>query len=421
MTFRSASVAASTNSGVASSAGRSGPDPVWAGSGAAEAYARFRRVSFFGSLDGLRAISILAVIWHHTAAAAVSEQLAFLHHGNRGVMLFFVISAFLISTLLLRAKERQTLHVPRFWARRALRIMPLFYLVLAAYIAVVAVMERDGAARAAFFGNLPAFATFTSNWFVELDNARVIFYFAWSLAAEEQFYLCWPWIERYTSKAWPVVIAVVALLVSQVVGYLFAMHATTSLAAKIVASVPAAILLGVVLAHALHHRPLFERLWRWAGRRGAAVVAVGIVLAALTVEARIGFLGELVTAAALMLLVLTCVIREDNDLAPLLRLRAVAWIGTVSYGIYLVHMLSVGVARKVFAAAGIASPYWDFVGGAALSLLVASVSYVSFERYFLRLKDRWFSERTARIPAAPEHPVTGVGAAAATPNPVPSS
>src|SRR5688572_20909218 len=83
------------------------------------AYEHFRRVRYFSCLDGLRAISILAVIWHHTAAMAVSTDWTLFQRGNRGVMLFFVISAFLISTLLLRAKETRTLNVPRFWARRA--------------------------------------------------------------------------------------------------------------------------------------------------------------------------------------------------------------------------------------------------------------------------------------------------------------
>lgn len=366
-----------------------------------KAYERFRAVRFFSSLDGLRAVSILAVIWHHTAAAAVPERFAFLHRGNRGVMLFFVISAFLISTLLLRAKERNTLHVPRFWARRALRIFPLFYVVLAAYVAVVFLLEHDGTARRGFFENLPAFATFTSNWFVDLDNARVIFYFAWSLAAEEQFYLCWPWIERYCAKAWPVVVAVVALGVSQAAGVLFALKASDAFVLKIVASIPAAILLGVILAHLLNSRRGFGWLWALAGWRGAAVTAAVLVVGALSVESRLGFFGELLTAFALTLLVSSCVVREDNGLAPLLRVRGVAWIGTVSYGIYLVHMLAVGVVRRGLAACGLESPYGDFLGGALLSIAVASLSYCTFERFFLRLKDRWFSELPAKLAVEP--------------------
>ena len=370
------------------------------------AWERFRAVRFFSCLDGLRAVSIIAVIWHHTAAAAIADATSILHRGNRGVMLFFVISAFLISTLLLRAKERRTLHVPRFWARRALRILPLFYAVLAVYVATVFGLERDFGAKQTFFANLPAFATFTSNWFVELDNPRVIFYFAWSLAAEEQFYLCWPWIERFFSRAWPVVIALLALVVSQGAGWLLIPQPDDALALKVLASVPSGILLGVVLAHALNSRTIFNRLWPVVGCRGAAPVAAILVLAALAAEPALGYFGELLTSVAMMLLVATCVVREDNALAPVLRLRGLAWVGTISYGIYLLHMLSVAAVRRALGAAGIGSPYWDFVGGAVVAIAVASLSYVTFERFFLRLKDRWLAEKperptTATLPAAP--------------------
>lgn len=367
----------------------------------AHSYGRFRNVRFFSCLDGLRAFSIIAVIWHHRASSAVSADLGFLHRGNRGVTLFFAISAFLISTLLLRAKEKGAICVPRFLARRALRILPLFYGVLAIYVVFVAFVERDAVAAREFLANLPAFATFTSNWFVTLDGPRVIFYFAWTLAAEEQFYLCWPWIERYLSNWWPVVVAIAALVISQGIGFAFAGNYADSLPLKIAASVPAAILLGVILAHTLNSRRGFGWLMAVAGRRGSAVAAVVVVAGALAAEPALGFGGELLTSLAMALLVATCVVREDNDLAPLLRLRPIAWIGTVSYGIYLMHMLSVGAARRALALAGVASPYADFAAGAILSIAIATVSYWTFERFFLRLKDRWFADAPARLkPAA---------------------
>jgi peptidoglycan/LPS O-acetylase OafA/YrhL len=260
--------------------------------------------------------------------------------------------------------------------------------------------------KQAFFGNLPAFATFTSNWFVELDNPRVIFYFAWSLAAEEQFYLCWPWIERYFSKVWPAVIAIGALIVSQTAGLMLATKQSDAFALKVIGSIPAAILFGVILAHALHSPTWFGRLWTFAGRRGSALLAAVCTIVALSIEPALGFFGELVTAWSLMLLVAACVVREDNDLAPVLRLRAVAWIGTISYGIYLMHMLSVSAVRRVLDRVGEPSPYWEFLGGAMLSIGVASVSYWTFERYFLRLKDRWFADNPAGKVEGPSLPAS---------------
>jgi len=360
-------------------------------------YERFRKVRFFSCLDGLRAMSIVAVIWHHSAASATVEEWGLLHRGNRGVTLFFAISAFLISTLLLRSKERDAIDVPRFWARRALRIFPLFYAVLALYVALVFFFESDAGVRTAFRGNLPAFATFTSNWFVELDDARVIFYFAWSLAAEEQFYLCWPWVERAFSKWWPVIVAIALLVLSQAAGLYLVSTGTTAIGLKIVSSVPAAIVLGVVLAHALNSRAVFRWIWAVLGRRGSAVLALVFAAVALSMETDLGFFGELLTSVGLTLVVAACVVREDNDFAPFLRIRALAWIGTVSYGVYLLHMLALGLARRGLAKFDLISPYGEFVLGTMIAIGVASVSFITFERFFLELKERWFGERSASV------------------------
>ncbi len=360
---------------------------------AASAYDRYQRTRFFSSLDGLRALSILAVIWHHTAAAGSPH--AILHEGNQGVSLFFVISGFLIVTLLLRAKARAgTFSLVKFWGRRSLRILPVYYGVLGVYLGLVLFLERNPVYRQAFFGHLPAFATFTSNWFVSLKNPRVIFYFAWSLAAEEQFYLVWPWFERYLRGAWPLLAAFAALLVTQSVAIatLAQDPAALPLALRIISGVPAAILLGVVLAHLLHAPATFRFLYATMGRRGSAMTAFLLMLAVLAVRPSLGPTADMLTAVSMMLLVAACVVREDNDLARLLTTPWMAWIGKVSYGMYLVHMLSVNQVRHILAAVHTPSPYFDFIGGTLLAIGLASLSYLFFESHFLRLKDRLFRE-----------------------------
>lgn len=367
-------------------------------------YRAFRRVRFFGCLDGLRGLSILAVIWHHTVSQYLPANWPLVHEGNRGVYLFFAISAFLISTLLLRAKEGGSLRVPNFWARRALRIFPLYFVVLLVYVASVALFEHDATARQGFFGNLRYFATFTSNWFVAHDSSRVIFYFAWSLAAEEQFYLCWPWIERFLPRWGPVAVALALTALSQGLLIAYVGTAVMPLPIRIITGVPFAILFGVVVAHVLQSATVYRSLFRVAGRRGSAITAAAVTVIALAAEPQFGAWRELVVGAVMALLVLTCVIREDNDLAPFLRLRPIAWIGVVSYGIYLMHMLSVHVFHSVANAALHRSSVWlDFTGGALLSIAVASLSYITYERFFLKLKDRWFGNPTnVHHPAPPE-------------------
>ncbi len=376
------------NEAPATSVGRATPEPMPRPAEPPSLHEKFQNRKHFGSLDGLRAVSILGVIWHHSAAVAFSAGVPFVHQGNRGVNLFFAISAFLISTLLIRSREQRRLNVPRFWLRRALRILPLYFAVLAVYVVLVATTERDVVAREGFFANLRYFATFTSNWFVALDSPRVIFYFAWSLAAEEQFYLCWPWIERKFSGIGPVIIALGGLLVSQGARLAHESGESTGVLLKIVSSVPAAILAGVVLAHVLNGRTGFRVLQSIIGRRGSALAAGAVAVLAIAIEPWLGLAGEPLVAMSLALLVGACVIREDNDLALLLTARPVVWVGVVSYGIYLVHMLAISIARRALSAADIDSPFAVFGAGTLVAIAIASLSYVTFERFFLRLKDR---------------------------------
>src|SRR6202012_1705138 len=111
-----------------------------------------------------------------------------------------------------------TISLKNFYARRTLRIFPLYYATLLLYTGLVVALEH-GPERAAFFASLPSYATYTSNWFVDRFAAeRVIFAFCWSLATEEQFYLLWPSIQRLTKTVrTPVIILVVALLGSLLV------------------------------------------------------------------------------------------------------------------------------------------------------------------------------------------------------------
>ena len=132
-----------------------------------------------------------------------------LTRANEGVSLFFVVSGFLITTLLPRERSATgNISLKSFYLRRTLRIFLVYYSILGLY--VILVLERHTEPGAQFWYNLPFFATYTSNWFVPANSDRIFFLFAWSLATEEQFYLFWPWIIRKGRVVVPV--AVMALL-----------------------------------------------------------------------------------------------------------------------------------------------------------------------------------------------------------------
>jgi peptidoglycan/LPS O-acetylase OafA/YrhL len=362
---------------------------------ASAAHQDFRNTRFFGGLDGLRALSIVAVILYHTAQV---------HHGvvgrlYLGVSLFFAISGFLITTLLLRERESTgEISLAGFYARRALRIFPLYYAVLGLYTVLVALTERDLLVRAEFFGNLPAFLTYTSNWFVPLrPDGRVIFYFAWSLATEEQFYMLWPSAMRFM-RHWGAVLFMVGMLgVALVVPWAGEARYLDSnlLWVKILASFSVPICLGCLAAHVAHSPRGFGWLYRVLGQGWSAPVVAVLLVGVVCWEEG----PHWVSAVVLTAMVVSICIRPRTVLSPALEHRWVRYVGTVSYGMYLLHMLALNVVKRAvprpvvgWLEANVGE--WAVVGlffvlGTALSVGLAGVSFRYFESRFLKLKDRF--------------------------------
>jgi peptidoglycan/LPS O-acetylase OafA/YrhL len=338
----------------------------------------------FGSLDGLRCLSILAVIWHHSAGAGRTGLFGM---GHLGVSLFFLISGFLITTLLLRERDRTgRISLSRFYARRALRIFPAYYAVLGLYVALVLTRLRDTPEGQEFLANLPAFATYTSNWFV--GPAVVLFGFAWSLAAEEQFYCGWPWVERWLPLR--AAVAVIVSVLAVAIGWQTwgpPSPVGSPLAYRILANIPATICWGVLLAHTLHSPRGLALARGVAGHRWSAPAALLLSLAVISAGA-----PWRIIELTFLLLVAACVIREDNGLRPLLAWPPAVYIGTISYGMYLYHVLVFRFARQAVRTwlPGLShEDLWLFLLCTAGTIAVSAASYRFFESRFLRLKSRF--------------------------------
>jgi peptidoglycan/LPS O-acetylase OafA/YrhL len=317
------------------------------------------------------------------------------------VTLFFAISGFLITTLLLREKDRHgVIDLRAFYVRRALRIFPLYYAVLLIYVVLVFALERQTKLGQDFFSNLVYFVTYTSNWFVALDG-RVIFYLSWSLAAEEQFYLVWPpLMKRLGTRARALAVVLAVIVVMALIDVLLPRWLPASPAAQTVLNVvyktPLAIIIGVAAALLLHAPKGFARCWRWlAGSRWHCLLWLALSVAAALTPGAPWFTIHV----ALAMRVVACCMREDHVLAPLLQLPLLAYLGTMSYGLYLLHMLCKKFVGKAFAFAGVelgALTY--FFATLLLSIVVAGLSYRFFESRFLRMKGR-FERGAASVPA----------------------
>jgi peptidoglycan/LPS O-acetylase OafA/YrhL len=363
---------------------------------ASAAHARYLSRSRFSSLDGLRCLSILPVIWHHSTPYPLPGLLG---KGPAGVDLFFCISGFLITTLLLREKARSgTIALGDFYARRALRIFPLFYVLLFGYALFAWFLPPSAPIRAHFFHSLPFYATFSANWFADFGVTHaILFSFAWSLCIEEQFYAFWPWLVRALSSR-AALTSMAAILVCDALaerGTFAWLLPSGSLALRIATSFAAPIGLGAILALLLHDQHAFSWLARALSRAWSAPLALVAAFALLAWPSAPLFAFQL----ALTLLVGASVIGEQNSLSRLWEARAVSYVGRVSYGLYLLNSTAIGLVRRAFPVHARESGL-VFLLSFPLALGLAALSYRYLETPFLRLRSHFRRQRSAELASA---------------------
>lgn len=360
---------------------------------------RYLETRYFASLDGLRCLCILAVLWHHSTRPEIDLRLDAM--GFLGVGMFFVLSGFLITTLLLRERDNTGgISLTDFYARRTIRIFPIYYLLLAALAVFYGLVERGTPDAQAYFGDLPYFLTYTSNWIhVDAGNQAPL----WSLATEEQFYIFWPLIEKLLRPRWALAVLFGVLGVNQLINF----GVTDPLTARwfgeefnslsIMEATFTPIALGVLLAHMLHHRGSFEPMARLLSPAWTPVVLLAGFLTYLEFTPEdISGLPRLVIHLWMVLLLASLVIREEHWLRRPLGLWPLKRMGMISYGMYLYHMWCLHVVRQGLRASGLDYEVrqWIFpIAGLLLTVAVAELSFRLIETPILRLKKRFATAR----------------------------
>jgi len=352
-----------------------------------DGHARYLDTRAFASLDGLRALSILAVVWFHTTNHIPAWPA--LRRGFLGVDLFFIISGFLIVTLLLRERrDAGTISLRHFYVRRSLRIFPAYWAML--LLVACAAYLKPGAESAALKRDLPYALFYISN-LVPMTSLLAI---TWSLSAEEQFYLAVPTLQKYLPRFFPRIFLPMLYLLAILPP--FGVFGDIRMPAFFRQTTFGPILLGVMLAHVLDNARGWKIVARLLGNPFSPLVALLLVGLALSYSgADISGWPRLAIQMALLVLLAACVVRERHVLVPVLTLWPLARIGVVSYGIYLYHLLVYSPVSKVLDRFGVSSKYALFVAVAACTWLAAEVSYRLFERRFLALKKRFLPERSA--------------------------
>jgi peptidoglycan/LPS O-acetylase OafA/YrhL len=150
---------------------------------------------------------------------------------------------------------------------------------------------------------------------------------------------------------------------------------------------PIGIPMGILLAFAFHHEASHRRLRTVLGWKGASLVALALLVGVLHLQKHDEWWGMLPLAMAL--LVGACVLREDHRLAPILGSRPLVFVGKISYGMYLFHMLVISLVCRVAGSYVPPDSVRLFLVALPLTIAAAAVSYRYFETPFLKVKDRF--------------------------------
>lgn len=334
--------------------------------------AAFLETRYFPGLDALRGIAILLVLFHHSSIK--SAILSPLHANCRfGVHFFFVISGFIIATQLLRATPLTRKDLGHFWMRRFLRLAPLYYLALVLEtVLVFGFKVYSDENRALFQAKLPAYLFYFSNWHPAATKGP--FFQAWSLAVEEQFYLVFGLTVFLVPPAIWIRICAMALI-AKIVLFSSGLIPWTAPWWRILFSYQESILLGVLLAYLLQTKVFFE-FARFLTNSRHAVQLLSLFAALLLCVAVIPHSSR---ADALTLYVLFSVITLASIFTPHLptfRSKPLIFIGRISYGIYLFHMLFVNFGKRMLPD----SPWLAFIVSTTLVILFAALLNRLIER-----------------------------------------
>lgn len=345
------------------------------------------RPKYLTELDGVRGLAALMVMYFHFFTGIHSHPGAIIKFlvktavfGQTGVILFFVLSGFLITRILLSVKSSSH-YFSNFYIRRSLRIFPLYYLALCIYL------------LASFTG---AASTSITTWYYwpYLQNIAMSFKWDiqgpvhfWSLAVEEHFYLFWPVVIYFTSvKRLHFVIGSIVLCAIALRAILFYYGFEVF---YFTGTTMDALAIGAILAVkekndrlSMYSRGFYLRcfslaivlllmLWFFSTGKGLLIIQT--------------FKGTFIALIYYLLILLLLDMRKNNLVKKILNQKVLQYTGKISYGLYVYHVLCFSVYSKFVKT----SYLWlDFLNCFILSYVVASLSYYLFEARFLTLKER---------------------------------
>ena len=338
--------------------------------------------SHFPALDGLRALSVVLVVTVHLSSEAWRPL-----HGEQGVSIFFVLSGYLITMLLLREEQRSgRISLVAFYLRRLFRIAPLFLLAFCCYLVLILGLGLEAERRASFVANIPYYLFFLPEHAVFFSNGpeSVPFDGTWSLGIEEKFYFVWPVLgfvllkARGRARLVVLGLTVVGSTVANALGGSWGM-----------ALAPYGLLaLGCLLALVLNSSRGYAAVAGLGRPRTLAVLALGFVVLQLSTDAIT--IGEplYVTYGLAVAVVLAGLVVTRARWVRWLEARPMLLLGRLSYGLYLFHNFGINLAEEIIPQTSFAFSLLSTVLGLGVSVFGVWVLHLLVEKPCIRLGHR---------------------------------
>lgn len=362
--------------------------------------------TYMPQLDGVRAVAVVLVIVSHWLPGALPPAIT----GPTGVRLFFSISGMLITGILLDARltserdGRPLGHVVKsFFARRAIRILPVYY----ATLLVLSVLGLD-----ALTANVGWHLAYASNvlfavrghWDGEVSHL-------WSLSVEEQFYLIWPWFILFVPRRLLTPFVVLAIVLGPLSRGVFLTlgweMAATTLTPTALDSLGLGALFAVLsrAAYRPARAPSIAAAAAFLGVFGGAIWLISAIWPPRSVW--LISLAQFGESCALAWVVVQASVGFRGPAGWFLKRPTVLYVGRVSYGLYLFHMFMPALSLWTFRQAGVAEPKQAALLGVALLFLVglSSASWELFEGPVNRFKHRFAYVPDSRTESSPETPL----------------
>jgi peptidoglycan/LPS O-acetylase OafA/YrhL len=337
-------------------------------------------------LDALRAIAVVLVMLEHFWAPRIVKQ--YIPTGYLGVRLFFVLSGFLITAILLNARNDMEegdisfkVAARRFYARRALRLLPVFYLTV-----LIAAICNVPAIRSSILWHLFYSSNFYFAWAGHWAGSISHF---WSLAVEEQFYLFWPWAVLLCPRGWLLQLTW-ALLVMASIFQAFANIAGLNDIQRLVLTPACFDALGAGSLLAVTQGNTKKRYVQLCRNFGAPAFLLTMILSRLGQFNILDIAYPLLSSLTFAWIVHCASTGIPGILGRFFSLRPITYLGQISYGMYMYHNFCPGLIAFLMDHLALHVNYHVIeVAPFFATVLLASVSWYLLERPIQRLKDTY--------------------------------